>query len=218
MTDMQALLKLTYGLYVVGVKNGDGFGGCVVDAVMQTTVSPCTLVLCSSKTSLTCQRIGENKEFTLSVLPVDADPAVIARFGFQSARTADKWADTPHDLMGGLPVLKEAAARLRCRVTESKELSTHILYFCDVEEAEDGPSKALSYTDYRDNWKDKMTAVSLNKEEKEMEEEKEKEYVYVCTICNYEYDGEIPFEELPDDYVCPICGVGKDEFKKVENK
>jgi len=35
---------------------------------------------------------------------------------------------------------------------------------------------------------------------------------YVCTVCGYEYDGEIPFEELDDDYVCPVCGVGKEEF------
>lgn len=46
---------------------------------------------------------------------------------------------------------------------------------------------------------------------------------YVCNICGYVYnpaegdpDGGIPagvpFEELPDDWQCPICGVGKDEF------
>lgn len=37
---------------------------------------------------------------------------------------------------------------------------------------------------------------------------------YVCKICGYEYDGEISFEELPDDYECPICGVGKEEFEE----
>ena len=38
--------------------------------------------------------------------------------------------------------------------------------------------------------------------------------VWVCTVCGYEYDGEIPFEELPEDWVCPLCGVGKDMFEK----
>lgn len=37
---------------------------------------------------------------------------------------------------------------------------------------------------------------------------------YVCTVCGYVYDGEVPFEELPDDYVCPLCGVGKDMFEE----
>lgn len=50
---------------------------------------------------------------------------------------------------------------------------------------------------------------------------------YVCTVCGYVYDpaegdpeSEIvpgtPFEELPDDWVCPVCGASKDEFEKEE--
>ena len=35
---------------------------------------------------------------------------------------------------------------------------------------------------------------------------------YICDVCGYEYDGEVPFGELGDDFVCPVCGVGKDEF------
>lgn len=40
---------------------------------------------------------------------------------------------------------------------------------------------------------------------------------YVCEVCGYEYDEEVegvPFDQLPDDYACPLCGVGKEEFKK----
>ena len=35
---------------------------------------------------------------------------------------------------------------------------------------------------------------------------------YVCDVCGYEYDGDTPFEELSEDYTCPLCGVGKDMF------
>jgi rubredoxin len=46
---------------------------------------------------------------------------------------------------------------------------------------------------------------------------------YVCDVCGYEYDPEVgdpennipagtAFEDLPEDWVCPLCGVGKDEF------
>jgi len=49
---------------------------------------------------------------------------------------------------------------------------------------------------------------------------------YRCTVCDYVYDpskgdpdGGIPagtpFEKLPDDWICPECGVGKDMFEKV---
>ena len=37
---------------------------------------------------------------------------------------------------------------------------------------------------------------------------------YICNVCGYEYDGEVPFEALGDEYVCPVCGVGKDEFSQ----
>lgn len=50
---------------------------------------------------------------------------------------------------------------------------------------------------------------------------------YVCDVCGYEYDPIIgdpdngiapgtPFEDLPDDWVCPLCGVEKDNFSPVE--
>ena len=50
---------------------------------------------------------------------------------------------------------------------------------------------------------------------------------YICTVCEYIYDpakgdqdsGIEPgtaFEDLPDDWVCPLCGVGKEDFEPVE--
>lgn len=50
---------------------------------------------------------------------------------------------------------------------------------------------------------------------------------YVCTACGYIYDPELgdpdsgiapgtAFEDIPDDWVCPLCFVGKDEFEPVE--
>jgi len=39
---------------------------------------------------------------------------------------------------------------------------------------------------------------------------------YVCTVCGYVYDGSVPFNELPEDYVCPLCGVGKSEFEEMD--
>ncbi len=43
---------------------------------------------------------------------------------------------------------------------------------------------------------------------------------YVCTVCHYVYEpkenGNVAFEDLPDDYICPLCGVGKEFFEKEE--
>ncbi|MDD4985396.1 MAG: rubredoxin [Dehalococcoidales bacterium] len=51
---------------------------------------------------------------------------------------------------------------------------------------------------------------------------------YECTVCGYVYDPELgdpegdiapgtPFDELPDDWVCPVCGAGKSDFEKLRN-
>jgi len=52
---------------------------------------------------------------------------------------------------------------------------------------------------------------------------------YRCTVCGWVYDPAIgdadsgiapntPFEEIPDEWVCPLCGVGKEDFEPVEEK
>jgi len=213
--DTKAFFKLTYGLYVIGVKNGEKFGGCVVDAVMQTTIEPPALVISCNKCTKTNECIRETKEFTLSVLSETTDPFIIANFGFQSCRAAEKWEKVPHHFMNGLPVLDHAAAYLRCRVTEVKELSTHTLFFCDIIEAVDGDTKALSYTTYQETWKPKvMEAFKSGKCSITNETGGKKMTKWVCKVCGYEYEG----DELPADYVCPVCGVGPEEFEKVEEK
>ena len=124
--DQTALFKLSYGLYVVGVKNGDSFGGCIVDAMMQVTSDmPPLLMLGSMRNNLTNQLIRKTGELTISVLRADADPFLIANFGFQSARKVEKWENVEYAVKDGLPVLLDAASYLRCRVLEAKDLSTH---------------------------------------------------------------------------------------------
>ncbi len=219
MMDIKAFFKLTYGLYVVGVKTSNGLGGCIVDAVMQTTTNPATLVLCAQQSTLTHKSIEETKKFTLSVLSEDVDPFVIGNFGFQSCREVNKWEKVPHHFIEDIPVLDKAAAYLYCEVSEIKRLSTHTLFFCNVLDAIDAQGKALSYTTYQESWKPKVIEAFKKGQlaQNTIEGEKKMAEKYVCDVCGYEYDGETPFEELGDDFACPLCGVGKDQFSKVES-
>ena len=197
---MNALFKLTYGLYVAGVKKDAKEGGCVVDAVMQTTDD--TLVLCCGKTTQTHDWIKETKRFSLSVLTRENAPSVIATFGFQSGRTVAR------KTIDGLPVLETAAAWLTCRVMDSRDLGSHTLFFCAVETAETGKGEPITYTEYRTELKNEtLCAFNTMKGNKKMTK-------WQCRICGYIYEG----DSLPDDYVCPVCGVGADEFEKVEDK
>ncbi|MCL2811607.1 MAG: flavin reductase family protein [Clostridia bacterium] len=147
--DKSALFKLSYGLYVIGVQKDEGFGGCVVDAFMHTTEAPPTAVLCCMQRSLTNTLIKEHRVFTISVLPTDVDPLVIANFGFQSARSANKWAHVEHRMHGGLPALTHACAGLLLRATDFRELSTHTLFFCDIEDGWIGQGDPLLYGEYQ---------------------------------------------------------------------
>jgi flavin reductase (DIM6/NTAB) family NADH-FMN oxidoreductase RutF/rubredoxin len=213
--DQTALYRISYGLYVVGTKLDGKYAGCIVDAFIQSTSAPVpTVILCSIQKNQTNTAIKQAGEFTVSVLGTDVDPFIIGNFGFQSGRDADKWANVPHELKDGLPVLTKAAAYLRCKVTDAKELSTHTAFFCEVTDAWLGEGEPLIYGNYQKDMKSRTmeafkafkvtgTAPAAAKGEK-----------WVCKICGYVYDGEIPFEQLPEDWTCPICSHPKSDFVK----
>ena len=154
-----ALHKVSYGLYVVGVRCGEGFGGCVVDAFMQATDAPPTALLCSMQRGHTRALIHEHRAFTVSILPVGVDPMVIANFGLQSSRTVDKWANVDYALHDGLPALACACAGMRLRVSDARELSTHTLFYCDIEDAWQGEGEPMLYADYQRSMKPAVMAA-----------------------------------------------------------
>lgn len=212
--DSKALYKISYGLYVVGTKIDGKNAGCIVDAFIQSTSSPVpTVILCSIKANQTNEAIKQTGEFTVSVLGTEVDPFVIGNFGFQSGRDADKWANVPHQIKDGLPVLEKAVSYLRCKVTDAKELSTHTAFFCEVTDAWLGEGEPLIYGDYQKGMKSKsMDAFKAFKETGAVPQAKKEKWV--CQICGYVYDGDVPFEQLPEDWTCPICKHPKSDFVK----
>jgi flavin reductase (DIM6/NTAB) family NADH-FMN oxidoreductase RutF/rubredoxin len=224
--DAAALFKLSYGLYVVGVKTEKGLGGCIVDAVAQVAAGePLSVIVACMKKNYTNDCIKKAGEFTLSVLPADADPFVVANFGFQSGRDTAKWDNVPHTIKDGLPLLDGAAAYLRLRVVEEREFSTHTMFICDVIDAENGAAaKSLIFGDYQATMK--AAAAEAFKQFKETGKAPARNRggaapagteagKWTCTVCGYVYDGEIPFGELPGGWVCPVCNMGKDKFAKL---
>ncbi len=211
--DSKALYQISYGLYVVGTKIDGKDAGCVVDAFIQSTSSPVpTVILCSIQANQTNMAIKQTGEFTISVLTKKTDPFVIGNFGFQSGRNADKWANVPSRRMGDLPILEHAAAWLRCKVTDYKELATHTVFFCDVTDAMVGEGEVLTYGEYQKEWKGKTQEAFKTFQESGKAPAPAPRWV--CSICGYVYDGKVPFEELPEDYKCPICGHPKSVFVK----
>jgi len=230
--DEKALYRISYGLYVVGIQAENHFGGCVVDAVAQVSGGKApVIILGSMNNNLTNRLIKEKGEFTLSVLPENVNPFVVANFGFQSAKDVDKWANVPHTVKDGLPVLDGAVAYFRCRTVDAKELATHTAFFCEVTDAWQGENSAkpLIYGDYQREMKSaaveafntfKKTGKTpgTNVSDKQTPSAapgaaSKTGAKYECRICGYVYEDEVPFEDLPADWVCPLCGVGKDSFE-----
>lgn len=217
--NMDALYKLTHGVYVLGSRDGDRPDGSVVDAVMQVANKPWILALSCTNGSYTKHCIEMVREFSLSVLGKTTEPWVIANFGFRSSRTVDKWRSVKHYIQGGLPYLEDNIATMHCRVMQTITYGSNTLFLAEVVGCADTKSgEPLTYYDYRSYFKTEVIESfnkfqSAEKEEKMSEEVKNEEGKHwVCTVCGYIYDEETPFEELPDDWVCPLCGVDKSYF------
>ena len=155
----KALFSISCGLFVVGVEAPVGFSGCIVDAFIQSTAYPPTVILCSQKHTFTNECIQRTGLFSVSVLRKDVDPLIIALFGFQSTRTIQKWPLVPHVMSHGLPVLSSVAAWYVCRVKQSLDLSTHTLFHCELLEAEEGQGEALTYGYYREHLRHQTAAA-----------------------------------------------------------
>lgn len=157
--DDKALFSISCGLYVIGARAEEGFSGCIVDAFIQSTAFPATVILCSQHQARTNACIKAAGEFSVSVLREDVDPFVVANFGFQSSRHIQKWSHIAHRLERGLPVLEHAAAWYVCKVLSSHEMSTHTLFHCEVLEAVKGEGHPLSYGHYREHMKSATVAA-----------------------------------------------------------
>lgn len=59
-----------------------------------------------------------------------------------------------------------------------------------------------------------MKCINSHVREENIMAEEKKTYKFVCVVCGYEVEVDTP--ELPEDYVCPVCGVGPDQFELVE--
>lgn len=198
--DGKAMYKLGYGLYVLTAK-GERDNGCIVNTVMQITTSPNRIILVVNKMNMTHDIIKETKEFNVSMLTTEASFELFQRFGFQSGREVDKFAD--YDNVGradnGIYYIKETTnAYISGKVAEMIDCGTHTMFIADVVDgAVLGTGDSVTYDFYQKNIKPKPQEV--------------KKSGYRCIICGYIYEG----EELPADFICPICKHGADDFEKI---
>ncbi len=228
--NLKTLYKISYGLYVVSSKKGERFNGQIANTVFQITSEPPKIAVSINKQNLTHQFIQESKVFTVSILSKETPLKFIGHFGFKSGRKLDKFKDVNYKLgVTGAPlVLENTIGCLEAEVTGSLDVGTHTIFIgklVDTELIKDEEPMTYTYYHQIKRGRAPKTAPTYIKEERIKKIRKMDKYE--CTVCGYIYDPEkgdpdsnvkpgTPFEELPDDWVCPVCGAEKSEFEKLE--
>ncbi len=208
MIEKEAMYKLTYGLFVLTVKDGAKQNGCIVNTVSMLTDSPKRITVFVNKANYTEQLIRKTKTFNVSVLTESAPFEIFKQFGFCSGRDTDKFAGKTYPTSeNGLYYIPEHTnAVLSAQVIDALDYGTHTLFVAEVTEARTlSAEKSVTYEYYQSNIKPKPAAPKA-------EENKSGKHRWVCKICGYVYEG----DELPADYVCPLCKHPAEDFEQVE--
>jgi flavin reductase (DIM6/NTAB) family NADH-FMN oxidoreductase RutF len=235
--DQQALDRFTYGLYLVTSRDGDRRNGLIVNTVVQVALTPTLVTVAINKNSLTAEFIRKSGAFGISVLEKDTPMEFIGRFGFRSGREYDKFAGLKYETgITGTPLITEHTVSLiEAKVRETVDCVTHTLFVGEVVAARVlNNAEPLTYAYYHLVKKGKTGKGAPTYREEKIstgEESKKKGSVkmqrYVCSVCGYVYDpaagdpengipAGTPFENLPEDWVCPVCGAAKDQFEPEE--
>lgn len=209
-----ALRNLSYGVYIISTLDGERPTGCVANSVMQITSSPATIAVSMNHDNYTNSCMEKSGKFAVSILTEQSDPGLIGTFGFQSGKEVNKFDGVEAIVKEGVSVVSDACGYIVCNVIDKMETSSHTVFLGEVIDADVlKREEPMTYAYYHKVVKGKSPKNAPTYIPEETEEKKEKEK-WVCGICGYVYDGDIPFEELPDDYKCPVCKQPKSVFHK----
>ena len=214
----KAMYKLSYGLFVCTAKEGDKMNGCIINTAVQVASDPNRISVAINKANYTHDMVKATGMCNVSVISNEANFALFKHFGFRSGRDVNKFSPEEIDALGkelssasvcsiaenGIPFITAGTnAYFSLLVKELVDLGSHTLFICEpifMTVLSDAPSCTYEY--YQNEIKPKPQAVGTTPKG---------ETIWRCTICGYEYVG----EELPDDFICPICKHGKDDFEKI---
>ena len=199
--DMTALFKIGYGLYVVTSNDGNRDNGLIVNTVTQLTDNPYRVAVNINKANYSHHVIKQTGVMNVNCLSVEAPFEIFQRFGFQSGRQTDKFEgmEKLYSDNGLVFLPKYINAFMSLKVEQYVDLGTHGMFICSVTEARVMSDKdTMTYTYYQNNVKPKPQT--------------EGKKGFVCKICGFIYEG----DELPDDYICPLCKHGVADFEPIE--
>ncbi len=239
--NLDTFFKLSYGLYIVSSADGDQLNGHVSNTVFQVTAEPAKLAISTSKDNFTTDIIKKSKVFNISILEQNIDLDFLGPWGFKSGKEINKFDGVNYKLAkSGSPVLLDKTiAYFDCKVVDSMDVGSHILFIGELMDYEllNDDAIPLTYDYYRKvikgvSPKNSPTYLGSQHEKTTTETEistksTEAKQIYQCVVCGFIYDpaegdpdSGIPpgtaFEDIPEDWICPVCGVTKKDFRPVD--
>lgn len=214
--------NISYGVYVISTLDQSRPTGCIANSIMQVTSAPATIALSMNHDNYTNSCIADSGMFAVSILSEQSDPSLIGRFGFQSGKDTDKFEGISYDTKEGLPIVTDTCGYIVCKVIDKLETTSHTIFLGEVVDGDLLDSAApMTYAYYHKVVKGKSpknaptylpesdTGIAQTASSEGTQEASK---TWVCSVCGYVYDGTVPFEDLADDYQCPICKMPKEKF------
>ncbi len=196
--DPKALFNLGYGLYVVTCNDGNKNNGLIVNTVMQVADNPLKVIVSINKQNYSHDVIKQTKKMNVNSLTTSAPLSLFKHYGFQSGRNVNKFDNYCVVSENGIVYLgKHINGFISLNVDEYIDMESHGLFICSVTESKvfnNDPSMTYAY--YHQNVKAKPIVKAKG---------------YVCTICGYVHEE----DELPEDFVCPLCLHDASYFEKL---
>ena len=229
MIDNKVFRDISYGLYIISTKYNEKNVGCVINTLSQVTSENPIISFSVNKNNFTNEAIKNTKKFGVSIISEKIKEEIIYKFGYNSSRDTDKFENCMYEEKGGIPVVIDGmCSYLICELIQTVDCGTHDIFVAKVIDTKKiSNEKEMTYRYYHEVIKavapknaptyieedENIEAVEENTQKQNNEFEK-----YKCIVCGYIYDDKIEkikFKDLPDDWKCPRCGVGKENFVKI---
>ena len=241
MIDNNVFRDVSYGLYIISTKYQERNVGCVINTLSQVTSENPVISFSVNKNNYTNEAIKATNKFGISIISEKIKEKVIYQFGYHSSRDVKKFANCTYEEVNGIPVVTEGmCSYLICELIQTVDCGTHDIFIGKVISTKKlSQDKEMTYRYYHEVIKavapknaptyieenaEKGESIASQREAgraktKENEQETSGAFdKYRCIICGYVYDEaveKVKFAELPADWKCPRCGVGKENFVKV---
>jgi flavin reductase (DIM6/NTAB) family NADH-FMN oxidoreductase RutF/rubredoxin len=225
MINYEALYKISYGLYIVSSGNKTRGNGYISNTVFQVSSNPPCFAACSNKNNFTTGLIINSGCFSVSVLQKDTSADIFGRFGYKSGRDFNKLEglQIKYGETGTPIVLNDSIAFFECKVIQTVDVGTHLMFIGELVQSEiiNYVSEPITYLYYRQVKKGiapENAPTYIDKSKLEPKVPKTDLNKFQCQECGYIYDEaseDKKFFDLPDDWICPVCGSAKVDFIEI---